>query len=117
MATLSVSTISRTGITDLVATAVAADAGLSDKWAGTGAEFLFVNNGGGVNCVITLVFNASAVVDGQTPANRTATVNAGKAGVIGPFPVGLYNDANGFMNVSYSQVATVKVLPIKFVST
>lgn len=112
MATLTVSTLTRSGVIDLVATAVAADAALTDKFLNYGKEFLYVHNAGGSPCVVTLNFGPGATVDAVAPTNKTVTIAAGKDGMIGPFPTNFYNDANGYMNVHYDQVASVKVLPV-----
>jgi len=112
MATLTVTTINHaTGVLDLVASATAADAALSDKWTGTGKEMLFVNNAGGSPCVVTETYGVGGTVDGVALVSRTKSVASGKSAILGPYPTGLFNDANSFMNVSYNQVATVKVLP------
>ncbi len=113
MATLAAATVmSRAG--QDVTTLAAAAAGGGDKWANTGAEFLVVYNAAiSGNCVVTLVLGVGGVVDGLTPAAKTVTVLPGKVAVIGPFPVGFYNDATGFASVTYSQVVTVNVLVMK----
>jgi hypothetical protein len=82
----------------------------ADLWAGTGKEWLVVNNGSGSSITVTLAYSATGgVIDGQTLPNRTVTVAAGHTEIIGPFPTGLYNDASGNVSVSYSAVTTVKV--------
>jgi urocanate hydratase len=117
MATLTATVLSRAGVADLVAAAVAADAALSDKWANTGKEFVFLNNGGGVTCTVTLTGGLGLAVDGQTPAAKTVVVLAGKAAIFGPFPKKYYDDALAFANIGYSQVASVKVLVFQFPGT
>jgi hypothetical protein len=116
MATLTVVNSGRTGslTTDLVSQMLAADVGLTDKFINdpNGQTLFIVNNTGASTCTITLLMNG-VKIDGILPANPTVALAAGKQGIIGPFPVQWYTDANGFANVSYSQVAGVKVLPYK----
>src|SRR5579871_3542212 len=105
-ATLTVSTIGRTG-QDLTSIAVAADAGKSDKFLNTGSQFFYCNNAGGSPITLTLTYGTGGTIDGQTLPNRTITVTNGHSVLVGPFPTNLYNDANGYMNVSYSAVTSV----------
>jgi hypothetical protein len=111
MATLSVGLSSRAGL-DLTTSAVAASGG-GDKFANTGAELFFIKNGGGAPITLTLTFGPGAVVDGQTPSNRTVSVPAGDSMVVGPFSTTIYNDSQGFMNFSYSAVTSVTVAAFK----
>lgn len=105
MAQLTINVISRAGL-DLTALAVAAGAG-GDKIASTGAEFLAVVNGAGTPVTVTLVMQAT--LDGQAPTNRTVSVTNAHTAVIGPFPTGIYNDAQGNTNITYSSTTTVTV--------
>ena|SRR5579859_7392119 len=116
MALQTVTVLSRTGIADLVASAVAADVGLSDSWPNTGKEMVFVNNGGGSPITVTLTLGDGGKVDGQVPAAKTVTVNAGKSALIGPFPPSIYNVVStGNASIAYSGVTSVKVLVVQFV--
>jgi len=109
---LTKTTISRAGV-DLAATATAADA-TGNNWTNTGGEILFLKNGGGSSITLTLAFGPGAVVDGQTPTNKTVTVAAGKEFLVGPFPVSIYNDTTNLMNVTYSGVTTVTVALLSY---
>lgn len=109
MATLTVTTIGRPGI-DLTATAVAADGGGSDKFPNTGKEFLYISNGSGSS--YTASFPIQAPTDGQTVPPKTVTIAAGHAALIGPFPPGLYNDAQKNVVVNHSAETTIKVLAL-----
>lgn len=95
--------ITRLG-TDLVG--VAADA-TGDNWVNTGKEMLVVKNGGGGSINVTL--DLRATLDGISVTDPVVAVGAGVTKLIGPFPVGLYNDAGGKMNVSYSGVTSVNI--------
>ncbi len=105
---LTVSNTSRAGL-DLADDVAAGVDG--NKWLNTGTELLYVNNASGGS--ITLTFTPTATVDGQAVTARTVAVGAGKQMLIGPFPVGVYNDANGYATVTYSAVTTLTVLAVK----
>ncbi len=117
MATLAVTTLSHpTGVLDVLAGMTAADAGGTDKWPNpNGNTFLLVNNGGGaLACVVTMVWGVSPPTgDGIAVAARTYSVAFGKWALLGPFPAALFNDASGFAVVLYSQIASVKVVPLQ----
>jgi len=119
MATLTVSPLNHgTGLLDLAGSAVAADAALADKWLNpNGTTFLYVDNAGASPCVVTMAWGAppAGSYDGNiAAAARTFSVGTGKRALLGPFgPTSLFNDTNGFANVSYSQVSSVKILAIQ----
>ena len=102
-------TITRAGY-DVTANAVTADAGGTEKWAGTGQELLAVINGSGGSITVTLVGGVGYAVDSQTPTNRTVAVAAGHTALIGPFPESIYNDSSGNVNISWSATTSVKLL-------
>lgn len=104
MAVQTVQTIGRAGL-NLETVAVAADVGLTEKWAGTGAEFLYVNNGQASPITVTITIEQT--VDGQTVAARTVSVPASHHMLIGPFPTGVYNDTSGNVNISWSSATSV----------
>lgn len=107
--TRSVSTVARAGI-NLTDLAAAADA-TGDNWANTGNEFLFVANANASSRTVTLV--CQQTLDGQSVTNKTVVVGAGKSMLIGPFPKGIYNDANDRMNVTWSAVTDVTIVVCK----
>lgn len=107
MATLSVVTSSRDG----VAFAPAAAAGGGDAFANDGKVALYVDNGGANS--INVTFATEVTVDGLTLPDRVVAVANGVAKLIGPFPTTTYNDANGLVQVTYSEVTSVTVAPIK----
>lgn len=110
MAVQTVNVISRTGL-NLDSVAVAADAGLTEKWAGTGAEFLYVLNGGGSSITVTL--NIPTTIDGQAVTAKTVTIAAAEHALIGPFNTSYYNDSNGNVNITWSAVTSVKLAVCK----
>ena len=93
--------------------AVAADAGLTEKWAGSGAEMLMINNGGGSAITLTENYGPGGTVDGQALPNRTFSVPAGATVVRGPYPPSLFNDSTGNMNIGWSAVTSVKLMVFK----
>lgn len=111
MATLTVTTVTRAGV-DLAAAFVAAASG-GDEFANTGQEYLHVKNASGSPITVTLdIKNAP---DGLTVTDRTVTVGATTGHqVIGPFPVGNYNDStSNLAKVTYSAVTSVTVAVVK----
>jgi hypothetical protein len=111
-ATLSITTMSRSGF-DMEAIATAADAAKTDKWLNTGAEFLAIKNAGGSPITLTLTFGVGGIIDGVVPTSKTVSVTNGHTLLVGPFPPSVYNDANGYMIVSYSAVTSVTVAVVK----
>lgn len=108
MAILAVVPVSRAGV--LISDGVVPAAG-GDSFPNTERELLIVKNGGGVSCTVSLTRTAS--VDGTALAAKTVAVAAGEERVIGPFPPGLYNDANKRVAFTTSVQASVAVKVIK----
>lgn len=111
MATLTVATIAEAG----VALSAVAAAGGGDQFinAGDARTFLYVNNGGGSSITVTITAQvASASVPGKglmTKANGGGSVTNGTAKLFGPFPAEMFNDASGYVQVTYSGVTSVTV--------
>jgi hypothetical protein len=112
MAVQTVQTLNHATGLNLTSLAVAADAALSDKWLGTGVEMLFVQVGT-TGITITLVYGTGGTIDGQVLPNKTFVLTASNNYLMGPFPPGLFNDSGGFVNVSYTAVTNIKILPFK----
>lgn len=108
MALLTVVDLVRAGID--MASAVAA-AGGGDSFVNTGKEFLAVKNGSGG--AITVTFVTQVTVDGQPVADLAVSVPAGHTMDIGPFPPGYYNDGSGQVQVTYSGVTSLTVMPVR----
>ena len=107
MATLSVETITRVG---LVPTLVSA-AGGGDKFPNsTKRELLIVKNGDVSPTTVTL--DIKATVDDQAVTDKTVVVAAGDEALIGPFDE-RYQDNNGDVNISYSNVTAITVGVVK----
>ena len=107
MATLAVSTVSRTGV-DIAG--VAAGAG-GDEFANDGYTFFKVTNGSGGSINVTV--DCVATVDGLAVTDRVVAVAAGASKMIGPFSPSQYNNGNGRVAVTYSAVTTVTVIALK----
>lgn len=109
MALLTVSSFDRAGL-NLTDTSVAA-AGGGDNFDNDGNTFLFISNGSGAG--ITLTVDVAATLDGLAVTDRAVSVGAGKSLLLGPFPPAFYNDGNNRVNLTYSAVTSVKVLPLR----
>ena len=111
MATLAATQVTRVGVTQTLAAAAAA----GDQFANTGHEVFVVHNGHGADSR-TVTFAIQQTVDGQSAStDKAVTVAHGVTKVIGPFPRAIYNDVNGFVQVTYSNSAadlTVQVLRV-----
>jgi hypothetical protein len=75
-----------------------------DSFANDGRTLLAVYNSHG-SAARTVTIDIQKDVDGQDPASRTVTMAAGQTMLIGPFPTGIYNDANGRVLLTYSDSA------------
>ena len=108
MATLAVTLIDRDGVLmDLSINASAAD-----KFLNTGKELLLVVNTDASPHTVNV---ASAVtLDGKAIGPRTIVVAAGAYIYAGPFPPALHNDADGYVNLTYSDTTGMKVCPLKY---
>lgn len=104
MATLTVGQISRSGVEQALAAAAVG----GDEFANDGKTFFVVKNAN-VSTARTVNLDIQKTVDGQDPASRTVSVTANKTFIIGPFPTGIYNDADGMVQVTYSSNADLTV--------
>lgn len=110
MAVLTATSLVRTGINPVPATA--ADVA-GDKCANPGGDLaFFVKNGGASSITVTRDIRASGP-DGATVTDPSLTVPAGETRMFGPFPTGIYNDTDGRVNISYSDVTSVTVLAVR----
>ncbi len=97
---------------------VAAAAG-GDQFQNDGNTFLLVVNGNAsAACVVTVSPNVTAEKPPggggvMTKAAITATIPESDEGLLGPFPPSFFNGLNACVTVTYSQVTTVKVLPVR----
>ena len=100
MATLTINEIDRDG----TLYAVVAAAATGDQFGNDGQTFVAVYNSHG-SADRTVSVDVQKDVDGQDPPDREITVGAGETRLIGPFPTGIYNDANGRVQITYSDSA------------
>ena len=105
MAILAVTPITRAGVND----AGAAAAGGGDSFPNDGKTFVRVFNGGGSPITVTEKIPTTKRPEGLTITEKTVAVPAGEARDIGSWPAGIYNDADGRMNITYSGVTSVTV--------
>jgi len=113
MAILTVTTVGR-GASAVNPDGVAvAAAGGGDSFVNTGVEFLYIKNAGVGAMTLTYPFVTTLSVDGQDPPDPSISVTNGQNRLIGPFPVHLFNDTNGRVNLTYSGVTSVTVAPLK----
>lgn len=91
---------------------VAASAG-GDSFANSGGvhTLLHVKNGGVTPCNVTIA-SPTQCSQGFTH-NIVVPVAAGAEQIIGPFSSDRFNDANGNVNITYDQVASVTIGVIK----
>lgn len=82
-----------------------------DKFLNTGTELLYVINGGGGSINVTL--DAKATPGGLAITDPVVAVAAGAEKVLGPFNPAIFNDANGFVNLTYSGDTDVEVAVLK----
>lgn len=106
MAVQTVQKTTRAGL-NLTTTGVAADAGGTEKWAGTGKEMLWIKNGSGGTYTGTIT--TEVTIDGIAVSNKTFTIPTGDEAIIGPFPTGFYNDGQGNVNLGHSTTTSVTV--------
>lgn len=107
MADLTVSTISRTGITE--PTKVSA-AGGGDTFTNDGKTFLAIANGSG--SAITVTVNAQKNCDQGFDHDVAHSVGAGAEKWIGPFPKGIFNGASNKASITYSGVTSLTLVPV-----
>lgn len=108
MAALTVQNVARSGLNPTYGAA----AGGGDTFVNDGQVVLHVKNGGGSSINVTVDSTAPTGV-GLAQADAVVAVpNAGER-MIGPFPPGAFNDANGAVAVAYSAVTSVTVAAIR----
>ena len=108
MATLTVQSITKTGLTP----ALVAAAGGGDKFANTGKEMLEIVNGSGASITVTIV--AQKTVEGLAIAGRAIAIPAGQRRFIGRISPTVFNDSQGFTNLTYSGVTSLTIGAFQF---
>jgi hypothetical protein len=97
-------------LTGLAATLAAADA-TGNNFLNTGREVFVVRNGGGSQITVTVA--AQTQCNQGILHNETITVAAGATSYIGTFPAARFNTTSGYVNITYSGVASVTVAVIR----
>lgn len=103
MATLTIQDITRSG---LEATYAAAASG-GDKFANNGRVMIHIKNGDASDHTVTV--DIPKTVDGQAVTDISVTVTASEERFIGPFPPSIYNDSDGYVNLTYDAVTSVTI--------
>jgi hypothetical protein len=86
----------------------AADSG-GDSFVNTGKELLIVEHTNAGGSAVTLTFTVFKDVEGLDVPDRTLTIQPGDRAVIGPFSKGIYNDADGKVQISYDDATDIEV--------
>lgn len=108
MATIPVTTSTTGGVAP---PSFAAAAGGGDQFANNGRTYYEVKNGGG--SPVTVTFVRQKACDQGTVHTTTVSVPATTGDrICGPFDPVLFNDANGFVQVTYSAVTSVTVAAV-----
>ena len=66
-----------------------------DEFVNNGSELLLFEHTNGAGSDMTLTIVTQQTVDGEAVADKAITVGKGTIHLLGPFPTGIYNDANG----------------------
>jgi hypothetical protein len=110
MAVLTTTNLTRAGIDPNPTTAASAG---GDEAANPAGDLAFiVKNAGASPITVTLTIRAPGP-DGAVVTSPTVSVPAGATRMVGPFPTGVYNDANGLAKITYSAVTSVTVLAVR----
>lgn len=80
------------------------------SFANSGQEMLHVKTGG---TGATVTIPIPSTVDGQAVASKSYVLGTNTERMIGPFPPGTYNQADGSVYVDYSSITTVTVAVIR----
>lgn len=109
MATLTAVPAARTGL-DFIGDSVLAETG-GDTFPNTGRELVVLANGDDSDTTVTFV--TPVTVDGKAVANRAVVVPAGESRLCGPFQPGIYNNAAGGVDITYSSATDLTVYVVK----
>ena len=105
-----VNEITQSGLVSLEFTGVNAD---GDKYENGGRLFVVIRNQGEETCTVTFTAQKTSFVSPQygdaSLKNETLAVLATTTGYIGPFPSSTFNDADGYVNLTYSVSEGVSV--------
>ncbi len=102
MATLTVKTPTKSAFTDLAPESCAAG---GDQVLNDGRTILYFKNTNATTRTVTLATGGTA--QGIAIADISVTVAENEERIIGPFPTEIFNDSNGYIQLTYSAVATL----------
>lgn len=102
--TITYQQVVRTGLEE---TTEAADGTNGNQFANDGRMVLHVINGGGSPINVTIA--TPNQVDGLAISDQVVAVTNAEERFIGPFPPGIYNDSDGYVQVTYSSATSVTV--------
>jgi|DEB19_MinimDraft_3_1074340.scaffolds.fasta_scaffold00464_5 hypothetical protein len=109
MATLAVTNLSSSGVTQTLAAA----AGGGDVFPNDGKTIFVVNNGSGGSINVTFTAQTTSAekpgMEDITYSDKVVAVANGAIKMIGPFATGTYNNPSGQVAVSYSSATSVTV--------
>jgi len=77
------------------------------EFANSGKEFIICKNASGNP--LDLVAITQKTVDGLVVANLTINIATGETRLIGPFPMDIYNDASGLVQLTLDEISTVTI--------
>ena len=109
MAQLTVTTTDRDG--DDIQTLLTAAAAGGDSFANTGKELFIASNANASSYTVT--FATQETVDGLAVSDQSITVAQNEEFIVGPFPISIYNDSSGLVQVTYSAVTDLTVCVVK----
>ncbi len=84
-----------------------------DEFVNNGGELLLLEHTNGAGADMTLTIVTQQTVDGEAVADKTITIGKGTIQLLGPFPTGIYNDANGKVQLTYSSETDCQLAVIK----
>lgn len=102
MATLTVQDVTTAGVAPTYAAATSG----GDQFANDGATMLHVK---AAAATVTVTIASQVACSQGSTHNKTVVVSSTGEQMIGPFDVARYSDANGRVQVTYSQVTSVTV--------
>ena len=111
MAQLTVVALPGKGVKEITSLLVAASS--ADKFQNDGKTFLLVDGGAAPTGLVTVASEPCS--HGRSNEDITQSPAALTQYLMGPFPPGQYNDANGDANIATSvSVVNISFLPVKF---
>lgn len=109
MAQLTVVVLPGKGVKEITSLLVAATA--ADKFQNDGETFLLIDGGAVPTGLVTVASEPCS--HGRSGEDITQSPAANTQYLMGPFPRGQYNDANGDVAIATSVTTDIKFLPVK----